>query len=121
MFSSIVREVVEWKKNSISSGATSECYYTCFIYNLPSCDYFIREDKKKILQRFHMVNSFFFFKRGIPDGSERKNLPARRETWFRSLGREEGNGNPLQYFCLENSTDRGDWRAIVHEVTKSQT
>ena len=64
---------------------------------------------------------FFFFKWGIPDGSERKNLPARRETWFRSLGREEGNGNPLQYFCLENSTDRGDWQAIVHEVTKSQT
>ena len=24
----------------------------------------------------------------------------------------EGNGNPLQYSCLENSTDRGDWRAI---------
>ena len=26
----------------------------------------------------------------------------------------EGNGNPLQYSCLENSMDRGDWRAIVH-------
>ena len=32
-----------------------------------------------------------------------------------------GNGNPLQYSCLENSMDRGDWPAIVHEVTKSQT
>ena len=31
-----------------------------------------------------------------------------------------GNGNPLQYSCLENSTDRGAWRATVHEgVTKS--
>ena len=39
------------------------------------------------------------------------------------LGRSpgEGNGNPLQYACLENSTDRGAWRAIVHGVTKSQT
>ena len=32
-----------------------------------------------------------------------------------------GNGNPLQYSCLENPTDRGAWWAIVHGVTKSQT
>ena len=37
----------------------------------------------------------------------------------RSLG--EGNGNPLQYSCLENSTDRGAQWAIVHGVTKCQT
>ena len=29
-----------------------------------------------------------------------------------------GNGNPLQYLCLENSTDRGAWRATVHGVAK---
>ena len=34
-----------------------------------------------------------------------------------SLG--EGNGNPLQYSCLENSMVRGAPRAIVHGVTKS--
>ena len=32
----------------------------------------------------------------------------------------EGNGNPLQYSCLENPMDRGAWRATVHEVSKSQ-
>ena len=32
----------------------------------------------------------------------------------------EGNGNPLQYSCLENSMDRGTWRATVHRVAKSQ-
>ena len=32
-----------------------------------------------------------------------------------------GNGNPLQYSCLENPMDREAWRATVHEVTKSQT
>ena len=32
-----------------------------------------------------------------------------------------GNGNPLQYYCLENSMDRGAWRATGHGVTKSQT
>ena len=31
------------------------------------------------------------------------------------------NGNPLQYSCLENPTDRGAWRAPVHRVAKSQT
>ena len=31
------------------------------------------------------------------------------------------HGNPLQYSCLENPTDRGDWWATVHRVTKSWT
>ena len=36
------------------------------------------------------------------------------------LGRSpgEGNGNPLQYSCLENPMDRGAWRAIVHGVAR---
>ena len=33
----------------------------------------------------------------------------------------EGNGNPLQYSCLENSIDRGAWWTTVHGVTKSWT
>ena len=39
------------------------------------------------------------------------------------LGRSpgEGNGNPLQYSCLENFKDRGAWQATVHRVLKSQT
>ena len=57
-----------------------------------------------------------------------KNLPANagdvRDTglipgWGRSPG--EGNGNPLQYSCLENSLDRGAWWATVHGATQSLT
>ena len=33
----------------------------------------------------------------------------------------EGNGNPLQYSCLENPLDRGTWWATVHWVAKSRT
>ena len=32
-----------------------------------------------------------------------------------------GHGNPLQYSCLENPTDRGAWRSTVHVVTESRT
>ena len=48
-----------------------------------------------------------------------------QETQFQALGQEdppgEGNGYPLQYSCLENSMDRGAWRATVHGVTKNWT
>ena len=37
----------------------------------------------------------------------------------RSPGGE--NGNPLQYYCLENSMDRGAWQITVHRAAKSQT
>ena len=39
------------------------------------------------------------------------------------LGRStgEGNGNPLQYACLEIPIDRGAWRATLHGVTKNRT
>ena len=33
----------------------------------------------------------------------------------------EGNGNPFQYSCLENSMDKGAWRTAVHGVAKSWT
>ena len=50
-----------------------------------------------------------------------KNLPMQimQETWVQSLGWEDslgvGNGNPLQYSCLENSMDKGAWQATVRE------
>ena len=33
----------------------------------------------------------------------------------------EGNGNPLQYSCLENSMDRGDWQITIHKVAQLNT
>ena len=62
---------------------------------------------------------------GFPGGSEDKSS-ACNEGYLGSisgLGRSpgEGNGNPLQYSCLENPMDRGVWWATVHGVAKSQT
>ena len=56
------------------------------------------------------------------------NLPAnagdaRGAGFIHELGRSPGgrNGNPLQYFCLENLMDRGAWRATVHGVAELDT
>ena len=55
-----------------------------------------------------------------------KNPPAnegdiRDEGSVPGLGRSPAgqHGNPLQYSCLENPTDKGGWQAMVHRVTKS--
>ena len=41
-------------------------------------------------------------------------------SWLKLLA-GEGNGNPLQYSCLENPMDGGAWQAAVHGVAKSRT
>ena len=62
---------------------------------------------------------------GFPSGSEGKESAcnAGDPGSIPELGRcpGEGNGNPLQYSCLENSMERGAWWAVVHEVAKSWT
>ena len=62
---------------------------------------------------------------GFPGGSEVKASACNAGDLglIPGLGRSpgEGNGNPLQYSCLENPMDRGAWWATVYGVTKSQT
>ena len=77
-----------------------------------------RELDKMIVQ----LNTFTL---GFPGGSDSK-VSARNVGDLGSipgLGRSpgEGNGNPLQYSCLENSMDGGAWWATVHKVMKSRT
>ena len=62
---------------------------------------------------------------GLPGGSVVKNPPANVGDvgLIPGSGRSPGggNGNPLQYSCLENPMERGAWWAIVHGVTRSWT
>ena len=62
---------------------------------------------------------------GFPHGSEDKasSCKAGDPGLIPGLGRSrgEGNGNPLQYSCLENPMDGGAWQATVHGVTKNWT
>ena len=62
---------------------------------------------------------------GFPGGSEVKASACNAGdlSSIPGLGRSpgEGNGNPLQYSCLEHPMDGGAWWAIVHGVAKSRT
>ena len=62
---------------------------------------------------------------GFPGGSGSKESASDVEnpSSIPGLGRspEEGNGNPLQYSCLENSMDRIGWWATVHRAAESDT
>ena len=80
----------------------------------------------------HEENFFFPFYlylceiMGFPCGAIVKNLPAGDARDMGSVPESRqspgvGNGNPLQYSCLENFMDRGACWATVYEVAKSQT
>ena len=73
---------------------------------------------------FHILGSLMS-SLGLPGGSVVKNAPANAGDagLIPGSGRSPGggNGNPLQYSCLENPMDREGWWATVHAVTKSWT
>ena len=58
---------------------------------------------------------------GLPWWLSRKESACMQEMWVQSLSQDspgEGNGNSLQYSCLESPMDRGVWWISVHRVTK---
>ena len=69
--------------------------------------------------------SYFPNPMGCPDGSDGKesacNAGDSGSLPVSGKSLEEGNGNPLQYSCLENPMDGGAWRATVYEVAQSWT
>ena len=62
---------------------------------------------------------------GFPGGSDGKESASNAGDSCPIPGSErssgEGNGNPLQYSCLENPMDGGAWQATVHGVAESDT
>ena len=82
----------------------------------------IRQDWSSNLM---IVSCCSLFDQGFPSGSNGKRicLQCRRLGSIPGSGRSPGvgNGNPLQYSCLENSIHREAWWATVHGVTKSWT
>ena len=64
-----------------------------------------------------LYGAYLFSKRASLVAQVVKNLPAMQETWVGFLSQEdspgEGNGNPIQYSCLENPMHRKAWWATV--------
>ena len=84
----------------------------CYLFHAPPQKYF---------------GAYYILTLGFPSGSVAQNLPAMQEPWetgsMPGSGRFPGgrHGNPLQYSCLENPTDRGTWQATVHSIAKTRT
>ena len=76
----------------------------------------------RVANRWTLTDFYFDFelscssngKESLCDARVKGSIPG----WGSSSG--EGNGNPFQYYCLENSMDREAWRATVHGVSKRE-
>ena len=75
----------------------------------------------------HTICCILFIIKDFPNGSVVKESicqgrTCRRRRFDSWLGRSsgEGNGNPPQYSCLENPTDRGAWQSIVHRISNGR-
>ena len=78
-----------------------------------------REGGKEVKERSTFKLSTLF-KSGLPGGSKESACNTRDAGSIPGSGRSlgGGNGNPLQYSCLENPMGRGAWQATVHGVTR---
>ena len=127
--------ILEWVAISSSRGSSRSRDQTCIWFIVFFFNSFIFNWRIIALQYWFgfchtstWISHRCTYVRGFPDGASGKEPTCqcgRRERWGfdPGLGRSpgEGNGNPLQYSCLENPMDRGAWQATVHGVAKSCT
>ena len=126
--------VLDWPRTLDSSKPGTESTSTCTLYLWASNPLWmsislsIKRDSNCDDSFQYLLDAHYVLGMGFPGGSVVKNplvnagdkrdaglIPGLR----RSPG--EGNGNPLQYSCLESPMDWGAWWATVHRVTKSWT
>ena len=104
---------------AIKDKKRNKFYFTLFIYPISTILHFSRKHPE--MYNYWIVQQL----QGFPSGSTVKNPPVNAEDTGSTpgLGRSpgEGNGNPIQYSCQDNTMDRGAWQATVHGVTKSKT
>ena len=112
-----IGDLFVWLLGGISASLSSGGLHGCLSKN----GYFIW-----FMMEFILINllscGFPSFYMGFPGGSDSKESACNARDLGSIPGSERspggGNGNPLQYSCLENSMDRGAWKATVHGVTK---
>ena len=87
-----------------------------------------KRNQRSLIKEIKDINKYIYYVQGPPQwlSNKESTCNAGKEGDMGSilgLGRSPGGGHgtPLQYFCLENPTDRAAWRATVHSVAKSLT
>ena len=94
----------------------------CYTHSV-NCE--IKATKENPWKCIHLFDDYLDSTKGLPGASDAKesSCNAGDRVSIPKLGRSPGEGNDysLQYSCLENSMDRGAWRATVHRVTKNRT
>ena len=97
---------------------------TLFIFRISNCFFFTLAVNCLALfcnMFLHVIHSLTLV-RGFPGGSTSKESACNAGDLGLIPGSgippREGNSNPLQYSCLENSMNRGAWRATVHGITR---
>ena len=128
VFSSESALCIRWPKRwsfSFSISPSNE-YSRLISFRMDWFDLAVQGTLKSLLQHHNLKASVFSAQPslGFPGGSEGKESASNVGDldWIPVSARYpgEGNGYPLQCSCLENSMDRGTWRATVYGVAKSQ-
>ena len=116
----------ECYKSSYLDSAYFSKYTSCLSKKKKNFDSYKFFEKNSLLSWFWTWNFIYVFLLiglGFPGGADGKESackagdPGLTPAWGRCLG--EGNGHQLQYSCLENSMDRGNWCTTVHGVAES--
>ena len=102
--------------STVKWGRLGFCYPLTDLFQTPR---WISRHGKTVFFFFLFVTQKEYW--GFPGGSAVKSPPANAGNTGSGRSAGEGNGNPLQYSCLQNPMDRGAWQATVHGVAESWT
>ena len=126
-----IGKLSNWSKGTKQSldrnSGLSDATVFCFLVWLPPGSIVTSDFSELNKQEWHYAKATIwrnYWGMGFPGGLDgRVCLQCRDLDSIPGSGRSptEGNGNPLQYSCLENTMDGGSWQATVHGVAKSQT
>ena len=115
-------EMLSWMNHKLESRLLGEISISSDMQTIPSqwstvkrLSMMVKEESERAGLKFNIPNTKITANRWGKSGS------SDRFYFLAAIGKNEDNGNPLQYYCLENPRDRGAWLAAVYGVAQNQT